>query len=116
MAVNVGATATPLLPVVALAVVSPPANVPLGPLDGAANVTGIPLMGFPLESVTVAASAVGNAVFTLALWGVPAEAAILGALPPFNAMAFNVTFPVPELMIQLTVRVWPADAAEYVNV
>jgi hypothetical protein len=56
-AVNAGAVATPLVLVVAVAVSPPfvpPANVPLGPLDGAVNVTITPLNGRELLSFTVA--------------------------------------------------------------
>ena len=69
-----GAVATPLPFVVTL--VDPP-KVPLAPLPGAANVTVIPLNGWPPESSTVACSAVANAVFTVALCGVPALAMML---------------------------------------
>jgi hypothetical protein len=60
--------------VVAVVVLRPPENVPLGPLVGAANATEIPLTGLPFASVTRACSAVANAVFVLALCGVPALA------------------------------------------
>jgi hypothetical protein len=51
-AVNTAAVATPLVLVVA--VLTPPANVPLAPDPGAVNVTTTPLTGFPKPSVTVA--------------------------------------------------------------
>jgi len=73
LAVNAVAVATPPLLVVAVAVAEPP-NVPLAPLPGAVNVTIAPLTGLLLASFTVACNAVANAVFTVALCGVPAEA------------------------------------------
>ena len=72
-----GAVATPLLFVVAVVAVCPPANVPLAPLAGAVNVTVTPLSGLLLASLTVAASAVAKAVFTVALCAVPAVAVML---------------------------------------
>jgi hypothetical protein len=44
-AVNAGEVATPLELVVAVAVFVAPANVPLAPVAGAANVTAAPLTG-----------------------------------------------------------------------
>ena len=73
MAVNAGAVATPEEFVLTVAL---PENVPLAPEPGAANVTEIPLAGFPNVSVTAACSAVANAVPTVALCGVPAVAAM----------------------------------------
>jgi hypothetical protein len=64
-----------------VAVVTPPAKVPLAPLDGAVNVTVTPLTGLLNESFTVACSCVAKAVFTVALCGVPAVAAMLAAAP-----------------------------------
>ena len=72
-----GAVATPLPFVVTL--VDPP-KVPLAPLPGAANVTVMPLNGCPPESFTVACSAVANAVFTVALCGVPPLAMMLAGV------------------------------------
>jgi hypothetical protein len=75
-AVNAGATATPLLFVVAVTVADP-AKVPLAPLAGAAKVTMAPLTGLLLAFFTVACSAVGNGVLIVALCGVPAVADML---------------------------------------
>jgi hypothetical protein len=108
LAVNAGATAIPLVPVITLAPADPPANVPLAPLVGAAKITVTPLTGFPLPSVMVACSAVANAVLTVALCGVPPLAA---TTDPFSAAAFKVTFPVPDVIAQVTVSVCPALAA-----
>src|SRR5882724_5980889 len=78
-AVNIAAVAMPAAFVVA--VVTPPPKVPLAPLEGAANVTVVPLTGLLNESLTVACSCVANAVPTIALCGVPAVAAMLAGLP-----------------------------------
>src|SRR6266545_226897 len=72
VAVKVGAVAMPFAPVVASAVAPVPANVPLAPLVGAANVTLTPLTGLPPASVASAASATGNAVPVAADWPLPA--------------------------------------------
>jgi hypothetical protein len=84
LAVNAGAVAIPLAFVVAVAAATP-LNVPLAPLAGAVNVTVAPLTGLPPASITVACSAVPNAVLTVALCGVPALAAILAATPALFA-------------------------------
>ncbi len=73
------AVATPEAFVVAVA--TPPANVPLAPLPGAAKVTVAPLTGLLKESFTVACSWVPKAVLTAALCGVPAVAVMLAAAP-----------------------------------
>jgi hypothetical protein len=80
LAVNAVAVATPLLLVVAVAVAELP-NFPLAPLAGAVKVTTTPLTGLLPASLTVACSAVANAVLTVALCGVPAEAVMLAAVP-----------------------------------
>ena len=79
-AVNVGAVATPLLFVVAVAVADPP-NAALAPLLGAVNVTVAPLTGLLLASFTVACRADGNAVLMVTLCGVPELAAMLAGGP-----------------------------------
>src|SRR5262245_52510175 len=78
LAVNVGAVATPPASVVTVAY---PLNFPLAPLAGAANVTDTPEAGLPFASVTVACSAIANAVFTATLCGVPAVAVIMPGGP-----------------------------------
>jgi hypothetical protein len=80
LAVNAGAVATPLLLVVAVAV-DEPLKAPLAPLLGAVNVTLTPLTGLFPESLTVAWSAVANAVLTTVLCGVPAVAVTLAGEP-----------------------------------
>ena len=49
----------------------------LAPPLGAVNVTNTPLIGMPLESLTVAWRAFWNTVATIAAWGVPPEAVYL---------------------------------------
>ena len=56
LAVMAGDAATPDELVVAVAVVPPPAKVPLAPLVGRLNVTDTPPSGFALASLTVALS------------------------------------------------------------
>jgi hypothetical protein len=53
-------------------------NVPLGPEEGAVNVTVTP--DSPDASATFACSAVVNVAFTVALWGVPASGEIDGVV------------------------------------
>src|SRR3989442_745005 len=53
-----------------------PPNVALAPLDGAVKVTVTFATGFDDASVTFACSAVANAVFTVALCGVPEVATV----------------------------------------
>jgi hypothetical protein len=96
-----------------LAVADPPTNVPVAPLPGAVNVTVTPLTGFPPLLVTVACNAVANAVPSATLCSVPPLAVIVDAEAPLKAAPFNVTFPlVPELITHVTVKVFPALAAE----
>jgi hypothetical protein len=74
--VNIAGVATPLALVVAVVTFLPvSANVPLAPVDGAVNVTTVPLTADPL-AVTVAASGVPNAPSTAWLCGVPLVEAI----------------------------------------
>ncbi len=79
MAVNTADVATPLAFVVA--VLTPPANIPLAPLAGGVNVTTTPLTALPPLSFTVATKGAANAVLMAALWGVPLVAATLAAGP-----------------------------------
>lgn len=73
-AVNTADVARPLASVIA--VLRPPAKVPLGPEEGAVNVTVTPLTGLPCTSVTFAISGLLNAVVVWALCGVPPAATI----------------------------------------
>ena len=70
MAVNAGAVAIPVVPVMAVVTVDPP-KVPPAPLAGAVNVTTTPATGAFAEFITVAVSGVAKAVPTVALCGVP---------------------------------------------
>lgn len=79
MAVKTAEVATPLAFVVA--VLTPPAKVPLAPLDGAVKVTVTPLTGFPPLSFTVATSGDANAALIVALCGVPLVAVMEAAGP-----------------------------------
>ena len=63
------------------AVFTPPANVPLAPLPGAANVTVTPLSRLLPASLTVADSAVPKAVFTVALCETPPVTVMLAGAP-----------------------------------
>jgi hypothetical protein len=65
----------------AAAVFPPPANVPLGPLVGAVNVTVAPLTKSPLASFTWTVKGAANAVLIAALCGVPEETAMLAGAP-----------------------------------
>jgi hypothetical protein len=81
LAVNAGEVATPLALVVAVLV--PPAKVPLAPVwAGAVKVTVTPLAGDPFD-VTVATSGLVNAVPTVALCPPPLVAviAMVGGTP-----------------------------------
>ena len=80
MAVRVGAVATPLLLVVAVAV-NEPLKLALAPEPGAVNVTVTPLTGLFDASRTVACRAVANAVLIAVLCGVPAVALTVAAIP-----------------------------------
>jgi hypothetical protein len=78
-AVNAGDVATPWAFV--RAVSTPPANVPLAPVPGAANVTVTPLTALPPASLTVATSGAANAVLTAALCDDPLVTAIDAGAP-----------------------------------
>ena len=64
MVVNAGAVAIPFASVDTVEDAPPPTNVPLGPLEGAVNVTLTSGMGLPAASLTVAFSAVETGVST----------------------------------------------------
>ena len=80
LAVKVEAVATPALFVVAVVVADAP-NRPLAPAAGAVNVTRAPATGVLKLSATLAAIAVGKAVPIVVVWDVPAEVAMLNAVP-----------------------------------
>ena len=94
----------------ALAVADPLKAAP-APDDGAVKVTVAPLTGVP-ALLTVACSAVPNAVLMIALCGVPALAAMTGPEPEEDSAApFSVTLPLPEEFTQVMASVWPAAVA-----
>ena len=95
LAVKAGAVATPLLSVVTVAAVPPPANVPLAPVDGAVNVTPTPLNP-PEGSVTVAFKAVTKVLPTLMLCPLPAVA-VISVGEPVTLKALEVA-PVSPLL------------------
>jgi hypothetical protein len=88
--------ATPLELVIAAAV-APVLNAPLAPLAGAVNVTVAPLTGLPKLSSTVAWSA-ANAVFTVALCGVPLLALMLAAGPALLVRLKLAEVPTPATL------------------
>ena len=67
--------------VVTVAVAPPPAKVPLGPLPGAVKVTLTPLSGFPLPSLTTAASNAAKGVLICALCEPPPVAVMDPGMP-----------------------------------
>jgi len=77
--VKTAEVATPLAFVVA--VLTPPAKLPLAPLEGAVNVTVTPLIVFPPLSLTVATKGAANVVLIVAVCGVPLVAVTLAGGP-----------------------------------
>ncbi len=109
MAVNTAAVATPDAFVVA--VVTPPANVPLAPLPGAAKVTVAPLTGLLKESFTVACNWMPNAVLTVALCGVPAVAVIVAGTPATPPTGLKAAKIAPQLSDELSDALTEAEPA-----
>src|SRR5690349_24167204 len=95
LAVKTAAVATPCAFVVA--VFTPPANVPLAPLPGAAKVTVTPLTGLVNESLTVACSCVAKAELTVAFCGVPAVAVMLDGMPAPPPVGLKAASTAPQL-------------------
>ena len=95
--------AVPVASVVAIAIAPPPANVPLGPLPGAVNVTTTPIKALPPLSFTMAFKAAKGALIAT-LCGVPAEVMMVagGALKLVNSNAAAVATP---LTVALTLYV-----------
>src|SRR5271170_5180601 len=82
LAVNIPEVATPLALVVALKLIAPPGNVPLGllePLSGVLKDTVAPLTGAPAAFVTVATNGAANAAPMVALCSVPLVAVMFAA-------------------------------------
>jgi hypothetical protein len=98
--VNAAEVATPEAFVVA--VFTPPANVPLAPLPGAANVTVTPLTGLPPASFTVATSGDPYAALIVALCGVPPVAVIEAGVPTVlvNEKLAGVATPTTDAVIE----------------
>ena len=107
MAVSAGAVAIPLVFVVAVAVADP-LKAALAPVAGAVKVTVTPLTGLLLASLTVACSGAENAVFTVALCGVPAVAEMLAGDPTVLPVAFK-----PRMMVETWGVPTPLQVAEY---
>src|SRR5215467_4059233 len=84
-----------------------PAKVPVALMPGAVKVTVTPLTGLLEESFTVACSCVANAVFTVALCGVPAVAVMLAGMPapPVPPAALKAARIAPQLLETLRVAV-----------
>src|SRR5580765_1598830 len=90
LAVSIGAVATPLLLVTAVAVADPLKRA-LAPLVGAVKVTVTPAIGLLLASRTVACRAVAKVLLTAALCGVPAVAAMVLVVAALSATALMLT-------------------------
>ena len=101
-AVKAADVATPVPSVTA--VVTPPANAPLAPLPGAANVTVTPLNGLLLESFTIALSVLPNIVLMAALWGDPPATAI-DAGTAVLTVKVSVRVPVAAVGVAVSVTV-----------
>jgi hypothetical protein len=81
LAVKEGEVATPEALVFTLAVVAPPANVPLAPEAGAVKVTVAAETRLPPESFTVTISGLLKRLLTCALWPPPDVAMMVAAAP-----------------------------------
>ncbi len=108
---NVAEVAIPLAFVVA--VLTPPAKVPVGPLVGAVKVTTTPFTGLFPESVTSATKGAVNAVLIAALCPEPLDTATLaGGAPRFVSEKFAEVAPVALA----TTLYGPPEVAFAVNV
>src|SRR5579872_86143 len=74
-------------------VFTPPAKLPLAPLDGTLKVTVSPLIGFPSVSLSTTAKGAAKAVRIVALCGVPLTVAML--VGQSNARLYAFTLPIP---------------------
>jgi hypothetical protein len=81
LATNDGADAMPEGFVATTRVLPPLENVPLGPVEGAVNVTETPLTAFPDESDTIACRGDGYCLDIDVLCGEPAAVAMRAAVP-----------------------------------
>jgi hypothetical protein len=102
-AVNDVEVAMPFAPVVSVSVLVPLANVPVAPEPeaGAVKVTLMPLVGDP-PVVTVACSAVANAVLTVASCGLPAVALIVGRITTAVLVRLKLAVPVAPVAVAVT--------------
>jgi len=100
LAVNTADVATPKEFVVA--VLTPLANVPLAPLEGAVKVTTTPLTGLLPASFTVAVKGRPNAVLIVALCGVPLVALIEAADPETLVSEKGVEVAPPAVTVGVT--------------
>src|SRR5580704_12253603 len=91
LAVNTADVATP--DELVTAVFTPPAKVPLAPLEGAAKVTVRLLMGLPSGSLTTTVNGAANALRIVVLWGVPLVAVML--VGQLKASLYASTLPIP---------------------
>jgi hypothetical protein len=93
-------------------------KVALAPDPGVAKLTEIPLNGLPAESLTVACSAVANAVVTCVDCGVPAVASTVAGGPvvlvsekvPLNPPTLAVTWYAPSELLAVAVTLATPDA------
>jgi hypothetical protein len=90
LAVKGGDAATPEVLVSRVAVIPPPAKVPLAPEAGALNVTLTPETGLPLASFTVTTNGLLKAWVTGALCPPPEVAVMVEAGPAVFVMAKEV--------------------------
>jgi hypothetical protein len=81
LAVKVGEVATPEALVCTVALIPPPANVPLAPEVGELNVTLAPETGLLFASITVATNGFPKACLTCAVWPPPEVAVMLPGGP-----------------------------------
>ena len=103
-AVKVGAVATPLALVTAIAVVEPPANVPLAPAPGAVKITFTPGNRLLFASRTVAVNAVGNGFNGNTVCPPPAVAVTeAGGIPAITRLKFLLPAGQPLLSFAVTV-------------
>jgi hypothetical protein len=101
LAVN-GAEAMPLAFVDTVMVAVLLLNLPLAPEPGAVNVTLAPETGLPYISSTVTASALVNAVLTVAVCGVVPELAVIELAAPAVLVSVKLTGVTP-LALAVTV-------------
>jgi hypothetical protein len=102
LAVKAGEVATPEAFVFTVAVVPPPAKVPLAPEAGALNVTLAAETKLPPASFTVATSGLLKAVLIRALWPLPDVAVMVPGVPAVFVNAKEAG-PLAPVTVALTV-------------